>query len=335
MKNLYLYDYIGADGCDLKAVQKAIDDAGDEKDYRLYINSPGGSVYEAIGIYNLLAGKNVEIVITGQAASAAGYIAMAGKVRKIYSNSTFLIHSISTMAAGNEKEMRKVAENIETLKGLVAGNYAQSTKRSVEDVLADMTRGDEGEVMTAKKALELGYVTEVIEPGQAEKADVMIDYLMTIGSIKTTPAAAGKTEGEEMKLSKENLQALGLTEEATDEQINAAIAAKTSQQTAAAPDVSALEARIAQMEAAANDAKVETMVSEAIAAGKITPAEKAAYLAFAKADFAGAKAAIDAKPASTPGNVNLQKKEVSETMSLKEQAAALIHNEMIMKGTLK
>lgn len=334
MKNLYLYDYIGAEGCDLPAIQQAIDAAGDEQDFRLYINSPGGSVYTAIGIYNLLKSKNVEVVITGQAASAAGYIAMAGKNRKIYSNSTFLIHSISTMAIGNEKEMRKVAENMETLKGLVAGNYAAASGRTVEDVLADMEAGDGGEVLTAQKALERGYVTEVIEPGQAEKADVMIDYLMTIGQIKTAPRGHKPEGDEEMKLSKASLLALGLDETATEEQVNAAIAAKT--QTAAAPDVSALETRIAQMEAQAQTAKNESLVMEAIALGKITPAEKAAYLAFAKADYAGCKASIDAKQSATPGSVSVQKKTVdAEKMSFKEQAAALIHNEMAMKGLLK
>lgn len=65
-----------------------------KEDVEIFINSYGGEVFEAFAIYNTIRNYpgNITTIIKGVAASAAGIIYLAGKVKKVFKNSTFMAH---------------------------------------------------------------------------------------------------------------------------------------------------------------------------------------------------------------------------------------------------
>src|SRR4029078_2569862 len=95
----------------------------------LRLNSPGGSVFDAVAIYNALkrhAGP-VSVWIDGIAASAASYVAMAGDEVVMPENTSLMIHDPSGVVFGTAYDMRAMAEALDKIKGsLVAGYVAKS-----------------------------------------------------------------------------------------------------------------------------------------------------------------------------------------------------------------
>lgn len=89
----------------------------------------------------------------------------------------------------------------------------------------------------------------------------------------------------EMKLSAKNLEALGLKDDASDEQINSAVAA-----------VLEREAKLKADAESANKKRVETLISTALKAGQITAANKEKFEKLAESDFELAQETIDALP---------------------------------------
>ena len=76
------------------------------------INSPGGSVFDAVAIYNALKRHTgtVTVWIDGIAASAASYVAMAGDEIIMPENAFLMIHDPSGIVMGTATEMREMAE---------------------------------------------------------------------------------------------------------------------------------------------------------------------------------------------------------------------------------
>ena len=81
----------------------ALKSLGDVKEINLHINSPGGSVFEGIAIYNMLKQNKakVNIYVDALAASIASVIAMSGDTIFMPSNSMMMIHNPYTVAFGN------------------------------------------------------------------------------------------------------------------------------------------------------------------------------------------------------------------------------------------
>lgn len=114
--SITLYDQIGEDywageGTTAKRISAALRAIGD-RHATVYINSPGGDVFEGLAIYNLLrehkAGVTVKVV--GVAASAASIIAMAGQRIEIGRAAFFMVHNSWTVAVGNQHDFREVAD---------------------------------------------------------------------------------------------------------------------------------------------------------------------------------------------------------------------------------
>lgn len=156
-----LYDEIGFWGVNAKDFRAKLKGAGDVV---LKINSPGGSVFEGIAIYNdLKAHKgNVRVEITGLAASIASIIAMAGDEIAIADNGMMMIHNAWTIAIGNAEEMAAQASVLSKIDGALALTYAARKGtpgvRAIKQMMADETW------MTGKEARENGFATEVLQP---------------------------------------------------------------------------------------------------------------------------------------------------------------------------
>ena len=131
-------------------------------DVEIELDSPGGSVTDGLAIYNAITSHegNVTVHIDTLAASIATVIACAADHVKINSNGKFMIHRAWTVAMGNCKEFRSMADLMELMDGDIADVYAYRTKKDKDELLAMM---DKETWMSADSALELGFVDEVVQ----------------------------------------------------------------------------------------------------------------------------------------------------------------------------
>jgi len=123
-----IYDDIGYWGCTASDFMTAFaphDVVGGTID--VHINSPGGDVYDGLAIYHAIkhSQATVNTHVDGLAASAASFIAMAGKEIIVGRNSRMMIHDASTMAYGNAQDMRETAEWLDEESDNIADIYAQ------------------------------------------------------------------------------------------------------------------------------------------------------------------------------------------------------------------
>lgn len=175
---LYIYESIGADwfgaGITGKSIQEALDQmkASGAKALDIYVNSPGGDIFEAKAIYAALRRFDGERVIhvDGIAASAASFIAMAGDKIITQAYATWMIHEVRGSAWGTTAaEARKLAEVLDLENSTFAETYAIRTGQTVADVLAWMA---EESWMTAAQAKERGFTDEIAEEAEDGEEDL-------------------------------------------------------------------------------------------------------------------------------------------------------------------
>lgn len=131
-----------------------------DEDIELEINSYGGDVFAGIDIMNTLRAHkgNVTLTITGIAASAASIIAMGADKIRMFSNTQLMIHNAWTIVAGNAKELRKKADDLDSIGESVLASYTHRVDaKTVEKLL------DEETYLSADKAKELGFVDEIVD----------------------------------------------------------------------------------------------------------------------------------------------------------------------------
>lgn len=159
---IWLYDAIGpswAGLIDAESVIGAMRQMGG-KDITIRVSSPGGSVWDAVDIYNAIErypGK-VTAQVDALAASAASFLILAADVVKAAKNATLMIHSAMSITFGNIKDHEKTIEMLGTADANIVGMYADKTGRSEKEIRSAM----EAETwFTAAKALEFGLVDSV------------------------------------------------------------------------------------------------------------------------------------------------------------------------------
>ena len=156
-----------------------LDALGDVSELDIYINSGGGDVFAGIAIYNMLRRHPARKVvrIDGLAASIASVIAMAGEEIVMAENAMMMIHEAWANVSGNKRELRKVAEELERIDGVLAFTYTARSGGEEKDIKAML----EAETwMTAKEAVEKGFADRV-ETGLKAAASVRGSVLMMNG----------------------------------------------------------------------------------------------------------------------------------------------------------
>lgn len=132
----------------------------EDEDIELEINSYGGDVFMGIDIMNTLRGHKgkVTATITGIAASAASVIVMGADVIRAYSNTQLMLHNAWTYAMGNAKELRKVADDLESINESVLASYTHRIDANIAKKLLDNET-----YLSATKALESGLIDEIVD----------------------------------------------------------------------------------------------------------------------------------------------------------------------------
>jgi len=159
--SIYIYDVIDPYwGVSAMAVIDAIATAGDAKTLNVFINSPGGDVFEGRAIMAALGrfqGKTIAH-IDGLCASAATSIALScGEVR-MSEGAFFMVHNASAMVWGDKTDMRETADLLEKVEGAIVNDYTKKTGKDEEQVRAWM---DEETWFSAAEAKAEGFIDSI------------------------------------------------------------------------------------------------------------------------------------------------------------------------------
>ena len=149
----------------------------------VWINSPGGDVFAAAQIYNMLMDYpyDVTVKIDGLAASAASVIAMAGTTVEMSPVAMMMIHNPATIAIGDSEEMKKAVKMLDEVKESIMNAYEIKTGLARDKISKLM---DAESWFNAKKAMELGFADKILfGDGQGDV---------------TNDAGVGITVGDEM-----------------------------------------------------------------------------------------------------------------------------------------
>lgn len=144
--------------------RNAIKDLGEVDTLNVHINSPGGSVYDGVAIFNMLRQHkaSVTVHIDGLAASIASVIAMSGDKVVMPSNSMMMIHNAMSVSMGNANDMRKMADDLEKINESVINSYIAKNPELDREYLKALM--DDETWLTASEAYELGLVDVIDEP---------------------------------------------------------------------------------------------------------------------------------------------------------------------------
>lgn len=144
----------------------------------VWINSPGGDVFAAAQIYNMLMGYkgDVMVKIDALAASAASVIAMAGTTVLMSPVGMMMIHNPMTIAIGDSKEMQKAGEMLDEVKESIMNAYEIKTGMNRTKLSHLM---DAESWFNAKKAVELGFADGILnDTGGTEESGTDVEGLM-------------------------------------------------------------------------------------------------------------------------------------------------------------
>lgn len=134
-----------------------------EKDISLYINSPGGSVYAGMAIYDTMqfVKPDVSTLCTGLAASMGAFLLSSGAKGKRYSlpNSRIMIHQPSGGTQGQATDIQIQAREILNLRERLNEILAKNTGQPIERIAVDTERDN---FMSAEDAVSYGLVDKVL-----------------------------------------------------------------------------------------------------------------------------------------------------------------------------
>lgn len=134
-----------------------------KKDIQIYLNSPGGSVYAGLGIYDTMqiVRPNVATICTGIAASMGAVLMCAGEKgkRTALKHARVMIHQPLGGAEGQASDIEITAREIGKLKKELYEIIAQHSGQTYEKVWAD---SDRDYWMTAEEAKEYGMIDEIL-----------------------------------------------------------------------------------------------------------------------------------------------------------------------------
>lgn len=198
-----IYGVIGADwydeGVTVKRIDAALRAIGD-KPATVYVNSPGGDMFEGLAIYNRLREHSQKITtkVLGLAASAGSLIAMAGHERQVATTGFLMIHNCWTWLAANRHGLRDAADVMEEFDAAMADLYAEVSGQPAAD-LAEMM--DDETFIRGKRAVELGLATSLLAADEiAERETEQTRQASALKAMDIALAKAGMTRAQRRDL---------------------------------------------------------------------------------------------------------------------------------------
>lgn len=191
-------------------------DQGDNK-VQIVIDSPGGSVWECISIFNVIRNfmrahkeVTVETYIQGMAASSASIIALAAKIENpdskiiVEDNSVYMIHNAWSSVMGNHLELEKEAGILVSIDNLMAKYYTQVSGKEDKEVHSLM---DDETFFFGSEIVDAGFADEVIKSGSAvdntNKAALFNNAKMCVEKTRKETKIVDETDYKEIAASLE------------------------------------------------------------------------------------------------------------------------------------
>lgn len=141
-----------------------LDNQAPDKDIKLYINSPGGSVTAGLAIYDTMqfVKSDVSTICVGMAASMGAVLLAAGKQGKRFAlpNAEVMIHQVMGGMEGQASDIKIRAERILRMKDRLNKILATSTGKDLKTIEKDTDRDN---YMTASESLKYGIIDKVID----------------------------------------------------------------------------------------------------------------------------------------------------------------------------
>lgn len=140
------------------------------KDIQIYLNTPGGSVYAGLGIYDTMQyiAPDVATICTGMAASMGAVLLCAGAQgkRTALTHSRVLIHQPMGGVSGQASDIEITAIEIQKLKKELYEIISKHSNKSYEEIWKD---GDRDFWMTAQEAKDYGMIDEILSRNNENK----------------------------------------------------------------------------------------------------------------------------------------------------------------------
>lgn len=190
---IVLYDEIGYWGVTAEQFREELQGMN-ARTIHLRINSPGGSVFEALAMFNCLKEHPARVVahVDGLAASAATVVALGGDELRMASNAFFMIHDPWLLTVGNAEQLRKDADLLDKIGGSIVDTYRTKTGAAAEVVKAWM----EAETwFTAEEAQEAGFA-DAIEHQEEEDLAAAAAALFDLSIYSHVPDALSSRGSE-------------------------------------------------------------------------------------------------------------------------------------------
>ncbi len=140
------------------------------KDIQIYLNTPGGSVYAGLGIYDTMQyiSPDIATICTGMAASMGAILLASGAKgkRTALKHSRILIHQPMGSAQGQASDIEITAREIQKLKKELYEIIAKHSKQTYSKIVKD---ADRDYWMTSQEALDYGMIDEILEKSKSTK----------------------------------------------------------------------------------------------------------------------------------------------------------------------
>jgi ATP-dependent Clp protease protease subunit len=173
MKTLKLSGVVGVD-ITAENIKKEIDEKSKEK-LRIFVNSPGGSAFEAFQIYNFfkMYKGHIEFVINVYAASAMSYIIMAGDKISAFKNSIFMAHKVQSIAMGDADDIQRGAEITRAFDKIIVEAYSKKMDKRPDEIEALLKT--ELWAIGWEALTDLGIIDDVIDDIEMEEDAILTD----------------------------------------------------------------------------------------------------------------------------------------------------------------
>lgn len=181
--DLQIYDVI-----DESTAQKVKAMVAGQLPLTVHINSPGGSVTDALAIYSILRKHpgRVTAIVDGLCASAATLVALAADEIVMAEHSLLMVHNPWTVASGDAGQMRKTADTLDVASREMAALYTERTGLSAEKITAIM--GAET-WFNSYEAVDAGFAHRV-DNAERNKPHLAATAMSFLATVVQTPIAA-------------------------------------------------------------------------------------------------------------------------------------------------